>query len=103
MNTKQDNLKTLIKKYLSIKSVYIPDSSFIGNNTSFYDNPIYIFYRDIEIAFYSLSKKEQFVFENEFLSPHPSNWWKPYFSKQEFIELKNSGQKKFMEKFYEIH
>lgn len=106
MNSTEKKIKVLVENYLYIRGVDRKQSEYSFKEDCFFnnnDNPIYLFTRDFEIAFYLLDKREQFVFENEYLYLSSLNWWKPYFTKREYQSLKTNSTERFLEAFYEIH
>lgn len=98
MNEEQFSLiKNIMKKYHETKLLY----NFLGKNekTKF----LYDFYRDVEIAYYSLDKKERFYFYNEFINNCKKNWWEQFYSDSEYKQISNKSCTSFLSKFNEVH
>ena len=66
-------------------------------------SPLYIFYRDVEIALSLLEKEEKFIIQNEFFSNCNPLWWKPYFKKRTYLKKRDEATEKFVRLFHEIH
>lgn len=67
------------------------------------ENIFYRYYRDVEVAYYLLNKKEKQIIDYEYLYKENKPWWKNKYKKGEYEKLKKSTYKKFVKVFYEIH
>lgn len=66
-------------------------------------NPFYIYYRDVEIAYYSLTKEEREIVRNEYLTPASASWWRSKYDFKQFEIIKEQVCGRFLTKFNEIH
>ena len=97
----KSKVKTIIENYFLCKEQ--AHMICFSNGQVNRENPFYIFYRDVEIAYYSLNNKEKFYFDNELLTKRTPKWWEPFYTKEEYEEIEKHALRNFMNKFNEIH
>ena len=94
-------LKLIVSDYFIAKeSIY--ENSFAGEDFDYY-NPLYIYYRDVEIAFSRLNSEEKLIIHNDYFVEHKDNWWNIVFTKEDYLRIKRNAIKKFLRIFYAIH
>ena len=66
-----------------------------------YSNPYYQYYRDVEIAFSHLNEEEKLIIANDFFESTRADWWKPIYSRKEYLANKNKAVSHFLRYFDE--
>ena len=102
MSTKYERLiNEIINNYFLCKNQFRLISFSKGHTD--YDNPYYLYYRDVELAFLSLNEGERLIIKNDFLCPKKADWWTTYFDSAVYRFYRMIAVEKFVRAFYEIH
>lgn len=91
----------IVKNYFICKNQFAIKS--FSNGEVDYQNPFYIFYRDVELAYSLLNKEEKLIIENEYFFNTNPTWWRSFYGPKAYQLKKEQAVLKFVRYFHEIH
>lgn len=94
-------LQCIIDKYFICKKQF--NNLCFSSGERNYSSPFYIYYRDVELAYYSLNSVERYLFDNEFFYKTKKKWWTQFYNIVSYKRQKEIVSQKFLNKFYELH
>lgn len=94
-------LEEIVKNYFLCKNQFTILSFSSGKIN--YSNPYYIYYRDVELALNKLKEEERLIIKNDFFNSVSADWWRRFFTLEEYFVRKSDAISRFVRAFNEIH